>query len=104
MAPGVKQSGGRTKTGLPLSKARSRTPRWAAIEAAQHAWRDSNAWHQLYTDMCKRSGNNDAKSAVARKILTAAWHMLSRQQPFKPSRRRGGTSTAPASSVSVLAA
>jgi transposase len=102
MAPGVKQSGERTTTGLPLSKAGSRTLRWAAVEAAQHAWRESNPWHQLYTDLCTRSGNNDAKSAVARKVLTAAWHMLSLQQPFKPSRPRG--STAPASSISVLAA
>jgi hypothetical protein len=86
VAPGVKQSGGRTKTGLPLSKASSRTLRWAAIEAAQHAWRDSNAWHQLYTDMCKRSGNNDAKSAVARKILTAACPRTAVQA--KPRRRR----------------
>ena len=104
MAPGVNQSGDRTKTGLPLSKAGSRTLRWAAVEAAQHAWRESNPWHQLYSDLCTRSGSNDAKSGVARKVLTAAWHMLSLQQPFKPSRPRGGTSTAPASSVSVLAA
>jgi transposase len=104
MAPGIQQSGDRTKTGLPLSKAGSRTLRWAAVEAAQHAWRPSNPWHQLYTDLANRSSSNDAKSAVARKILTAAWHMLSRQQPFKPSRPRGGNSTAPASSVSVLAA
>jgi len=104
MAPGVRQSGDRTKTGLPLSKAGSRTLRWAAVEAAQHAWRESNPWHPLYSDLSKRSGNNDAKSAVARKVLTAAWHMLSLQQPFKPSRPRGGASTAPASSVIVLAA
>ena len=104
MAPGVNQSGDRTKTGLPLSKAGSKTLRWAAVEAAQHAWRPSNPWHQLYTDLSKRSGRNDAKSAVARKILTATWHMLSLQQPFKPSRRRSGNTTAPASSVSVLAA
>jgi transposase len=104
MAPGVRQSGDRTKTGLPLSKAGSRTLRWAAVEAAQHAWRTSNPWHQLYTDLTDRSSTNDAKSAVARKVLTAAWHMLSRQQPFKPSRPRGGNSTAPASSVGVLAA
>jgi len=104
MAPGVRQSGDRTKTGLPLSKAGSRTLRWAAVEAAQHARRESNPWHQLYTDLCKRSGKNDAKSAVARKVLTAAWHMLSLQQPFKPSSPRGGTSPVPASSISVLAA
>jgi transposase len=104
MAPAVNQSGDRTKTGLPLSKAGSRTLRWAAVEAAQHAWRTSNPWHQLYTDLTDRSGTNDAKSAVARKVLTAAWHMLSRQQPFKPSRPRGGNRTVPASSVTVLAA
>lgn len=104
MAPGVKQSGDRATSGLPLSKAGSRTLRWAAVEAAQHAWRASNPWHELYTDLAKRSGSNAAKSAVARKVLTAAWHMLSLQQPFKPSRPRGGARTVPASSIDVLAA
>jgi len=104
MAPGVNQSGERSKTGLPLSKAGSRTLRWAAVEAAQHAWRPSTPWHQLYSELSNRGSCNDAKSAVARKILTAAWHMLSRQQPFKPSRPRGGNGTAPASSISVLVA
>ena len=66
--------------------------------------RESNPWHDLYSDLCSRSARNDAKSAVARNVLTAAWHMLSLQQPFKPSRPRGGLSTAPASSISVLAA
>jgi transposase len=104
MAPGVRQSGDRTTSGLPLSKAGSRTLRWAAVEAAQHGWRESNPWQQLYSELSKRSGGNDAKSAVARKILTAAWHILSLQQPFKPSRPRGGTRTVPASSPRVLAA
>lgn len=104
MAPGVRQSGDRSTSGLPLSKAGSRTLRWAAVEAAQHAWRESNPWHQLYTDVGKPNSNNAATSAVARKVLTAAWHMLSRQQPFKPSRPRGGPRTVPASSISVLAA
>jgi hypothetical protein len=58
-------------------------PRWAAVEAAQHAWRPTNPWHQLYTDLAQRAGKNPAKAAVARKILIAAWHVLSRQQPFK---------------------
>ena len=38
MAPKVSQSGDRSRTGA-LSKAGSRTLRWAAVEAAQHAWR-----------------------------------------------------------------
>jgi transposase len=102
LSPRVKQSGQSSRTG-PLSKAGSRTLRWAAVEAAQHAWRPSNPWHQLYLDLTKRAGKNPAKSAVARKILIACWHVLQRQQPFKPSRPRG-EAPVPASSISVLAA
>ncbi len=87
LAPRVSQSGDRSRTGA-LSKAGSRTLRWAAAEAAQHAWRPNNPWHQLYTDLAKRAGKNPAKAAVARKILIAAWHVLSRQQPFKPAAPR----------------
>ena len=87
LAPKINQSGDRSRTGA-LSKAGSRTLRWAAVEAAQHAWRPSNPWHQLYTDLAARAGKNPAKSAVARKILIAAWHVLSRQQPFKPAAPR----------------
>src|SRR5215216_1168288 len=87
LAPSVHQSGDRSRTGA-LSKAGSRTLRWAAVEAAQHAWRPTNPWHQLYEDLAARAGKNPAKSAVARKILIAAWHVLSRQQPFKPAAPR----------------
>ncbi len=41
LAPKINQSGDRSRTGA-LSKAGSRTLRWAAVEAAQHAWRQSN--------------------------------------------------------------
>jgi transposase len=89
LAPRVNQSGDRSRTGA-LSKAGSRTLRWAAVEAAQHAWRPSNPWHRLYSELAERQGKNPAKAAVARKILIACWHVLSRQEPFKPSRPRGG--------------
>ena len=88
LAPKISQSGDRSRTGA-LSTAGSRTLRWAAVEAAQHAWRPSNPWHQLYTDLAARAGKNPAKAAVARKILIAAWHVLSRQQPFTPPRLAG---------------
>jgi hypothetical protein len=75
----------RTEPGLPdrwiRAKAGSRTLRWAVVEAAQHAWRPTNPWHQLYTDLAARAGKNPAKAAVARKILIAAWHVLSRNEP-----------------------
>ena len=83
LAPRVSQSGKRSQTGA-LSKAGSRTLRWAAVEAANQAWRPTNPWHGHYLRVSARHGKNPAKSAVARKLLIAAWHMLSRREPFKP--------------------
>jgi transposase len=53
LAPKISQSGDRSRTGA-LSKAGSRTLRWAAVEAAQPAWRPSNPWHQLYANLVER--------------------------------------------------
>jgi transposase len=86
LAPRVSQSGERSQTGA-LSKAGSRTLRWAAVEAANQAWRPANPWHAHYLRIAARHGKNPAKSSVARKLLIAAWHMLSRDQPFKPPAR-----------------
>ena len=101
LAPRVRQSGKQERTGA-LSKAGPRTLRWAAVEAAQSAWRESNPWHRLYRDVTARQGSGQAKAAVARKLLIAAWHVLSKHEPFKPSRPRGGP--VPASSSHALAA
>src|SRR5215207_11254300 len=89
MAPKVSQSGDRSPTGA-LSKAGSRTLRWAAVAAAPHAWRPTNPWHQLYTDVAKRAGKNPAKSAVARKILIATWHAPEPRARTVPLLRRRG--------------
>ena len=103
LSPKINQSGDRSRTGA-LSKAGSRTLRWAAVEAAQHAWRETNPWHRLYTDLAGRAGKNPAKAAVARKILIASWHILSRQQPFKPPHRVADPTVVSASSRCFLAA
>ena len=104
LAPKVHQSGQSSRSGE-LSKAGSRTLRWAAVEAAQGAWRETNPWHRLYRDVKRRNAgkSNPAKAAVARKLLIACWHVLSRNEPFKPSRPRG-TDPVPASSSASLAA
>jgi transposase len=60
LAPKINQSGDRPRTGV-LSKAGSRTLRWTVVEAAQHAWRPSNPWHQLYTDLAARAGKNPGR-------------------------------------------
>jgi transposase len=86
LAPRVNQSGDRPRTGA-LSKAGSRTLRWAAVEAAHASWRPTNPWHQHYSELVKRAGKNPAKSSVARKILTACWHILNRHNPSSPPAR-----------------
>jgi transposase len=102
LAPRVHQSGQARPRSGPLSKSGSRLLGWAAVEAAQQAWRESNPWHELYADLARRSRHtNAAKAAVARKILIAAWHMLSRNEPFKPAPR---STSVPASSRLALAA
>jgi transposase len=105
LAPRVHRSGnGRARSG-PLSKSGSRLLGWAAVEAAQQAWRESNPWHELYLDLGRRSRHpNAAKAAVARKILIAAWHMLSRNEPYKPAPRTTTATSVPASSRLALAA
>ena len=103
LAPTVVQSGQTSRTGR-LSKAGSNTLRWAAVEAAQQAWRATNPWHELYVEVKHRHGKaNPAKAAVARKVLIAAWHVLARDEPFKPAGRRV-PDPAPASSSIHLAA
>jgi transposase len=105
LAPRVHQSGQARPQSGPLSKSGSRLLGWAAVEAAQHAWRETNPWHDLYVDVGRRSRHtNAAKAAVARKILIAVWHMLSRNQPFKPAPRTTEGTSVPASSRVALAA
>jgi transposase len=101
--PRIKQSGQSARVGR-MSKAGPDTLRWAAVEACQQAWRPTNPWHELYTDIKRRHGKaNPAKAAVARKVLIAAWHILSLGEPFKPSAPRA-TDPVPASSSIRLAA
>ena len=92
LAPEISQSGDRSRTGA-LSKAGSRTLRWAAVEAAHQSWRPTNPWHELYGDIARRAGKNPAKWAVARKVVIVAGHVLSREQPFAPARRHTTDST-----------
>jgi len=102
LVPRIHQSGESSRTGR-LSKAGSPLLRWAAVEAAQHAWRPQNPWHRLYVDVRRRHGHgNAAKAAVARKVLIACWHVLARNQPFKPA--AAAAPIVPASSSQPLAA
>jgi transposase len=88
LTPRITQSGISSRTGQ-ITKTGPATLRWAAVEAAQQAYRPTSPWHRLYTDTKKKHGKaNPAQAAVARKVLIAAWHVLAREETFTPSRAR----------------
>jgi transposase len=85
LAPRVRQSGQARPRSGPLSKSGSRLLGWAAVEAAQQAWRESTpGTSSTSTSVAALVTATRPRLAVARKILIAAWHMLSRNEPFKP--------------------
>jgi transposase len=103
LTPRIKQSGQSARIGR-ISKAGPDTLRWAAVEAAQQAWRPNNPWHGLYTDIKRRHGKaNPARAAVARKILIASWHILARNEPFKPAAHRAADPVPASSSIRLAA-
>src|ERR671924_1102246 len=98
LCPRVKQSGDMDQRGR-LSKHGPRYLRWGLLEAAIHA-----ASHPLYKERYQRTkrrlgrqrGAKVAQIDLARKLTEAIWHMLTRNQPFKP--------FAPAGAISRLTA
>jgi transposase len=65
LVPRVHQSGETSPTGR-LSKAGAPLLRWAAVEAAQHAWRPQNPWHHLYVDVRTVTGTRRSPLSRAR--------------------------------------
>ena len=57
--------------------------RWVLTQAAQTA-RRSPQFAAAYATIAKKRGNKIATIAVARKLLTRAWHLLSEMQAAGP--------------------
>jgi transposase len=75
--PGKPKHGSITKRGSELL-------RWAAVEAAQNAVRAPGQFKDLYIRLLRKGKHiNVARVAVARKILTVLWHMLTTETPYR---------------------
>jgi transposase len=75
LVPGVRQSAEKRKD-LPITKAGSPILRWALVEAAWRAVRQSAAWRRVYEGIRRRAGGKKAIVAVARRLLCALYAML----------------------------
>ena len=82
LAPRVKQSGQRSRRASSRSRARARCASPPSRPPRAPGARQPLA--PALPDVKARTGKaNPAKSAVARKVLIACWHVLSREEPFK---------------------
>jgi hypothetical protein len=73
----VHDSGKLHQTGR-ITKAGRRDLRAVMVEAAQHATRCHPHWQQVYARLLPRLGMQKAVVAVARKLLVAIWHVLTK--------------------------
>lgn len=74
-------SGGKVRLG-PITKAGSKTLRWAMIEAAQ---RVNPSWGKLwkfYENIQLKKGNKTARVALARKILVVSWYLVKKKEAY----------------------
>jgi hypothetical protein len=52
-------------------------------QAAAVASIRSKCWYLVHAKRVKRCGKKGAKVAIARRLLTIAYHMLKRNQPYR---------------------
>lgn len=84
LTPRVRNSGAVVRHGR-ISKEGSPLLRGAMCQAANVACRISKRWKGVYENLAKRRGKRIAKVAIARRLLTVVFHMLTRNEPYQKS-------------------
>jgi len=82
LAPSVHQSGDTCYHGK-ITKKGSPRVRWALVEAAQTTVRHDDHFRSKYTRISKRRGKKKAIVAVAREMVVAFYHMLTRGEEYR---------------------
>lgn len=81
--PSTSSSGERTYHGH-ITKQGSRWLRWAALEAVYPAIKKDLVLRTLYSRLARRKGPNAAKIAVARRLLTIIYRILTEKREYIP--------------------
>jgi transposase len=82
LAPGVRQSGGKSKE-MGITKQGSGLLRWALVEAAWRLVSRSSRWRVVYEGIKKRRGGKKAIVAVARRLLGVMVALLKTKRPYQ---------------------
>jgi len=84
LVPSTYASGGYTHHGR-ITKQGNKWLRWACVEAVYPAIRKDADLAALYERLKPAKGANVAKVAVAKRLLTIAYRLLSEDRPYRPS-------------------
>jgi len=82
LVPSTYQSGNHCYHGRITKQGASHT-RWLLTEAAQHIDRHPGPLGVFFRRLAKKKNRNVAVVAVARKLVTIAWHMLKNNEPYR---------------------
>jgi transposase len=82
LVPSTKQSAARTTHG-PITKAGNSQARWLLVQAAQHLARHPGPLGVFFRRLKAKKNHNVAVVATARKLVTIAWQMLMRNEPYR---------------------
>lgn len=82
LVPRTYQSGSHCWQGK-ITRQGDRYIRWAMVEAAYQATRQDAALADWYQRLKLQKGAAVARVAVARKLLSAVWHVLTKQEPYR---------------------
>ena len=82
LVPSTYSSASVTRHGK-ITKQGNKWLRWAFIEAAQTAKNHNAQLNEYFTRIAQRAGNNKAKTALARRMVTIAFSIWKEQRPFE---------------------
>jgi hypothetical protein len=80
--PSIKQSAEHCYHG-PITKAGRGHTRWMLIQAAQHVRLHPGPLGVFFRRLAKKKNYNVAVVAAARKLVVIAWHMLTKNEPYR---------------------
>jgi transposase len=82
LVPSTKQSGDRCYHG-PITKAGNSHARWTLVQAAHHVAKHHGPLGHFFRKLAKKKNYNVAVVAAARKLVVIAWHMLTKNEPYR---------------------
>lgn len=82
LVPSTRQSADHCYHG-PITKAGNGQARWMLVQASQHLGKHPGPLGVFFRRLKKRKNHNVAVVAAARKLVTIAWHMLTKNEPYR---------------------